>query len=323
MRAPEFWQRNARRARLLSPASALWEQVSRLRWRHAKPVRPKVPVVCVGNLTSGGQGKTPVALALASLLTEQGAKPWFLTRGHGGRKPGPLVVDPSCQGALDIGDEPLLLARAAPTVVARHRTAGAMLAIRGGASMIIMDDGFQNPSLIKTLSLVVIDGAVGFGNRRVMPAGPLREPIEVGLARADAVVLLGEDETGILGELPGDLPVLRATIEPVAPPPALLSGPIVAFAGIGRPAKFFETLAKLGADLIATRAFPDHYRYSRATIEELIAEAARNQATLATTAKDAVRLPTDLAARILVLDVVVKWQDPAAVLDLLETVLRR
>jgi tetraacyldisaccharide 4'-kinase len=322
VRAPEFWQRNARRSRLLSPFAALWGGAARWRWNRAKPVKAKVPVICVGNLTVGGQGKTPVALSLVRMLTEEGAKPWFLTRGHGGRKVGPVVVDPAAHTALEIGDEPLLLARAAPTVVAKRRAAGAMLAMRGGASVIVMDDGLQNPSLVKSLAFVVIDGGVGFGNGRCMPAGPLREPVEVGLGRADAIVMLGEDETGILTELPTDVPVLIASIEPVNPPAALTQGPIFAFAGIGRPAKFFETIRKLGVNLVQTREFPDHYRYPRATIEEMLAEADQLGARLATTAKDAVRLPPDLAPRVIVLDIAVTWQDQAQLKDLLATVLR-
>ncbi|MBM3481568.1 MAG: tetraacyldisaccharide 4'-kinase, partial [Alphaproteobacteria bacterium] len=209
MRALEFWLRECWQARLLAPAAWLYGRAAMLRERRAHPVAPPVPVLCIGNLTAGGAGKTPIAIAAARLLREAGRKPFFLTRGHGGALAGPLRVDPARHAAADTGDEPLLLARVAPTIVARARVAGAHMAAAQGADCIVMDDGLQNPSLAKTLRLVVVDGATGFGNGRPMPAGPLRAPLAHGLSLADGFTLVGEDRLGLAASLAARAPVLR------------------------------------------------------------------------------------------------------------------
>lgn len=317
MRAPEFWHRPSAAATLLAPLGGAYAAAVALRRRMARPRRVDVPVVCIGNLVAGGAGKTPVALAVARRLAELGRRPAFLSRGYGGTERGPLRVDNGCHDAATVGDEALLLARQAPAWVAADRGAGAQAAIADGAEVLVMDDGHQNPALSKDLSLVVVDGGYGFGNGRVMPAGPLREPVAAGLARASALVLLGADRFGVTDRAAG-LPLLGAELEPAPSGAALRGRRVMAFAGIGRPEKFFATLSGLGAIVAAARPFPDHHPYTRAEVEALIAEARRLGAVPVTTAKDAVRLPPELRAAVTVLDVTVRWADPAALDGLLQ-----
>lgn len=317
MRAPDFWAEGGALPALLAPLGSGYELAGRLRRALAHPVEVPVPVVCVGNLVAGGAGKTPLALALLEALAARGAH--CLSRGYGGRASGPLRVDPERHDAAHVGDEALLLAKRAPAWVARDRVAGARAAVAAGAGAIVMDDGFQNPHLAKDLSLLVVDGAYGFGNARVMPAGPLRERVAAGLARADAVVVLGPDARGLGQGLAGRLPVLHARLAP-RPDGARLKGrKVLAFAGIGRPEKFFAMLGSLGAHVVESRAFPDHHRYRRAEVEDALARAEARGAVAVTTEKDAVRLPPELRNRVEVLAVTVEWQQPAA----LEALLKR
>lgn len=320
MRTPGFWYRPAGlAARLLAPAGALYGFAGGLRAALTQPRRAAVPVICVGNLVAGGAGKTPVALVLAATLTARGGRPWFLTRGHGGRERGPVPVDPARHDAAAVGDEALLLAAAAPCIVARDRVAGAALAAAGGATAVVMDDGFQNPHLAKDLSLVVVDGAVGFGNGHLLPAGPLRESVAAGLARADALVIVGPDRCGAAA-LAGGLPVLAARLSPDPACADLVGRPVFAFAGIGRPAKFFETLAALGARLVAAIPFPDHHPYAPDEVMRLIEHAAALGAQPVTTEKDHVRLPPEARAAVRALPVRLVWQEPARVERLLDRV---
>ena len=308
MRAPDLWRRRGPAAILLRPLGMLYAAGGSLRRRLASPWRAPVPVVCVGNLTVGGVGKTPVVLDLARRLASR--QPHILTRGYGGRLAGPVRVDPKVHGADDVGDEPLLLARRTPVWVARDRAAGARAATAAGARLLLLDDGFQNPTLTKDLSLVVVDGETGFGNGLVFPAGPLREPVARGLARADAVVVMGEDRHGIAAASP--VPVLRARLVPKMPLSFAPGAPLVAFAGIGRPEKFFATLRGLGAEPVAERAFPDHHRFREDELLRLEGLAAGFGARLVTTDKDAVRLPPSWRARVAVLRVAVAWEDAGA-----------
>lgn len=319
--APESWARDGLAARLLQPLAWCYAAAGAARQHFARAQHAPVPVICIGNLVAGGAGKTPVALSIARHLEQHGIRPHFLSRGYGGRFAGPLLVDPSRHGAADVGDEPLLLAAVAPTWIARDRIAGAQAAAAAGAPLLVMDDGFQNPTIAKDLSLIVIDGGYGFGNLHVMPAGPLREPIDCGLARADAVVLLGEDERDVLAHL-GATPVLRASLRPVFDD-SLRERPIVAFAGIGRPAKFFHTLDELGARIVAQHRFPDHHRYTEAELTALARTADAAGALLVTTEKDAVRLTATWRARVTVLPITVAWQDKAALDKVLERPIRR
>lgn len=295
MRAPGFWRGPAPTllAQALRPAAALYGAVAAARMGR-RGARAGVPVVCIGNFTVGGTGKTPTAIAVAALLEEMGERPYFLTRGHGGRLAGPEAIDLSRHGHEDVGDEPLLLARAAPTIVSRDRPAGAALAATMGASVVVMDDGFQNPSLEKDLSLVLVDGETGLSNGLCLPAGPLRAPLAAQWPRAGALVVMGE---GAAGEALAEearargAPVLRARLAPDAEAVRRFAGArVLAFAGIGRPEKFFDTLRACGADIVEGVAFPDHHRFAASEIASLRARAAARGLTLATTEKDAARL---------------------------------
>jgi tetraacyldisaccharide 4'-kinase len=318
MREPAFWWSEAgAAARLLAPVAALYGAVAGARLKQ-RGRRARAPVVCIGNLTVGGAGKTPAALAVGRMLAAAGERPVFLSRGYGGALPGPLAVDPARHGAAEVGDEPLLLARAAPTVVARARVAGAELAVEAGASVIVMDDGFQNPSLAKNCSVLVVDARRGIGNRRVIPAGPLRAPLHMQLARADALLVVGGGSGAAevaAAARTHDLPVFGARLQPdVGAIAALGSGRALAFAGIGDPEKFFATLTAAGIAVAATRSFPDHHRYTAAEARALCEEADRAGLVLVTTEKDLARLAgeaalTQLAARARALPVTLAFDD--------------
>jgi tetraacyldisaccharide 4'-kinase len=286
MRAPDFWNSDGLAAKLLTPLGALYGRSVRARQLNARPYRSKARVLCVGNLTAGGSGKTPIAITLARILAARQHKVAFLTRGYRGRLGGPIAVDPERHTAQDVGDEALLLAAVAPTIVSRDRAEGAKLADAFGASAIVMDDGFQNFQLAKDVSFIVVDAETGFGNGRLIPAGPLREPVDQGLARADAVVLLGEGRLG-LPSFRG--PVIRAELHPTAPD-RFAGRSVFAIAGIGRPEKFFHTLQAMGARVVGARAFPDHHRYTLLEIEAVKQIAANAGALLVTTEKDLVRI---------------------------------
>jgi tetraacyldisaccharide 4'-kinase len=301
----------------LEPAAQAYAALGAARRALTTPWRAPVPVICVGNLVLGGAGKTPVAEALARLLSAAGKEPHILSRGYGGAAAGPLRADPACHTARQIGDEPLLLARVAPVWIARDRAAGARAAVAAGARCLILDDGFQNPSLVQDLALLVIDGGYGLGNGRVVPAGPLREPAGRGLARADAILLMGEDHAQIARRL--GRPALRAALVPMNGDD-FARRKVVAFAGIGRPEKFFATLEAAGADIAARHAFPDHHPYREAELEVLRDEARARDALMVTTEKDHVRLRPSWRAQISVLAVRVAWRDEAAVSGLLAAV---
>jgi len=277
---------------MLWPASKLYGQVAAWRMGREPRFRPPAPVVCVGNFVVGGAGKTPTCLALARIARGRGLKPGYLTRGYGGAAKGPLLVDLRTHDAGMVGDEPLLLAAAAPTVVGGDRVAGARLLLEAGVDLIIMDDGFQNPSLAKDLSLVCIDAAVGIGNGMVTPSGPLRAPLALQLRRADALIVIGEGEGAeplIRLAARAGRPVLRAGIKP-ARVREWRKEPLLAFAGIGRPEKFFASLAAAGATVKRAIPFRDHHRYTEADAEILLARAEADGLRLVTTEKDMARL---------------------------------
>ncbi len=311
MRPPDFWSSRRVLSTLLVPAGCVYALATRMRVR--KPGwRAPVPVICVGNVGIGGAGKTPVALALARMLAAQGRNPHFLTRGYRGREAGPLRADPAKHSARDVGDEPLLLARAAPTWVARDRAAGARAAAEAGAGCIVMDDGHQNPSLVKDLSLVVVDGGYGFGNERVIPAGPLREPVAAGIARADAIILVGTDETEAARHFAGK-PVHGARIVPDDEGQRFAGKSVVAFCGIGRPDKFFATLKSLGARIAEEMPYPDHHAFSDEEIMFILEVAARHGAAAVTTEKDFARLSPDARRMVETLPVRIEFEAPGAV----------
>lgn len=302
MQAPAFWWREASwAAALLAPVAALYGAVAARRMAQSAGAAG-VPVVCIGSPTLGGAGKTPTALAVGHLLAVE--RPFFLTRGYGGALAGPVTVDAVRHPARDVGDEALLLARVAPTIVARDRAAGAAAARAAGAGMIVMDDGFHSPSVAKDLAILVIDAEHGIGNGRVFPAGPLRAPLAAQLAHAHALVVIGEGTAAasVAARSPG-LPVFRGRLIPDAGAVSALAGQrVLAFAGIGHPEKLFATLEQAGIAVAARQPFPDHHRYTRAEASALIAEAESGGLTLLTTEKDLARLTGDdvvasLAAR--------------------------
>ena len=322
MRAPDFWRHDGGLAVALSPLATLWAAGAAWRVRSAHPWRAPVAVVCIGNLVAGGAGKTPLAIAVARHLAVRGRRPHILSRGYGGRVPGPARVDPARHDAAAVGDEPLLLAAAAPTWIAHDRAAGARAAIAAGADILVLDDGFQNTALVKDMSILAIDGGYGFGNGRVMPAGPLREPIRAGLARADAVVIVGVDRVDATASLPKGLDVYCARVVPVPGACDEIAGqPVFAFAGIGRPAKFYATLAEMGCRIEATRDFPDHHRFTPAEIADIVDRAARAGAIPVTTEKDAVRLPVEARAMVRTLPIALEWDEADALDRLLAPVL--
>ncbi|WP_439815564.1 tetraacyldisaccharide 4'-kinase [Zavarzinia sp. CC-PAN008] len=320
MRAPGFWTTGGWPAAALQPLAWVNAAGGALRQAWTRPARAAVPVICIGNVGAGGAGKTPTARAVAARLRGLGLEPAFLLRGHGGRARGPLLVDPARHDAAHVGDEALLLARDAPTIVARDRVAGAAAAAAAGAGVIVMDDGFQNPALAKTGAILVVDAPVGLGNGRVIPAGPLREPPARAAARADAVLLVGP---GNVPSALAGLPLLRATLEPLAGALDLAGRPVLAFAGIGRPQKFFDTVAGLGARLVGQVAFPDHHPYAPMEVMRLVEAAAAQDALLLTTEKDAVRLPPEARPMVQVLPVTLRLAEPAGLDRLLGDILAR
>ena len=294
MREPAFWWRKeGLTSGLLSPLAAVYGAVAARRM--ARPGRAAgIPVVCVGNLTLGGAGKTPAAIAVARTLDAAGRRPFVLSRGYGGTLTGPVQIDPARHRAAEVGDEPLLLARFAPTMVARDRAAGADAARAAGAGSIVMDDGFQSSGLHKDRSILVVDGRRGIGNGQVFPAGPLRAPLVSQLRRAQALLVVGAGTAGdsvAAAAQAHRLPVFHGRLEPDAQALALLKGrPVLAFAGIGDPDKFFTTLRDAGIDVRVALPFADHHRYRRFEARELIERAEREGLVLVTTEKDLARL---------------------------------
>jgi tetraacyldisaccharide 4'-kinase len=310
MQAPDFWRAdgNPWPARLLLPAATLYGAATVLRrWRH-RPYRPPVPVVVAGGLTLGGSGKTPLAIALAGRLKSR--QPVFLSRGYGGRVRGPALIDPARNTAAEVGDEPLLLAREGPTWIARDRAAGVRAAVAGGAGLLILDDGFQNPFIAEDLAFLAIDGEGGLGNGLVFPAGPLREPTAAALARASAVILIGEDRAGIGRLVAGRCPIFPARLLPGPEAGALAGERVFAFAGIGRPEKFFASLERLGAEVVERRAFADHHPYTASEAATLLAEAGAKGALPVTTAKDHVRLPPAVQGHVTVATIELAFDEP-------------
>ena len=320
MRAPDYWRHDGAAARLLAPLAWGYQSLAAVRRGLVRPQQADCPVICVGNLVAGGAGKTPVTLAMGKRLMARGRRVHFLTRGYGGTIAGPLEVDPDLHDARRVGDEPLLLAARAPTWVARHRPDGARAAVAAGAQVIVMDDGFQNPSLIKDLSLVVVDGEYGFGNGRTLPAGPLREPVVNGLARAHGVVVMGDGATWRDSLAGYPKPILHGAIEPAAESASLAGQTVLAFAGIAYPGKFFATLDAMGCKLVGRHGFPDHHAYSADEIMTLVEAANAQGAVAVTTEKDHARLPLEAKPMVEALAVEVAWRDLAAIDGLLDEV---
>ena len=318
MRPPRFWREGGWPVALLAPLEPVtaWLTARRLArggWR------PGVPVICCGNATVGGAGKTTLALDLGARLLERGLRVGFVTRGYRGSLPGVVRVDAARHTAAEVGDEPLLLAAVAPTWRGADREAAMRAAVADGARVIVADDGLQNPAFANAARLLVVDGESGFGNGHLLPAGPLRERVADAAARCVGAVLIGEDRDGADSALPAALPVLRARLVPDAAARALAGRRVVAFAGLARPDKFFAMLRDLGAELVTTRSFADHHDFATAELEALAATA--GGAALATTPKDAARLAPAWRARVHVAGVGLAWEDEAALAALLARML--
>ncbi len=303
---------------LLTPLAMIYSWAGARRIRRAEPFAPDIPVICIGNLTLGGAGKTPVAARVRELLSARGLHAAVLSRGYKGHEKGPLRVDSSRHSAGDVGDEPLLLAASGEAWIAADRVEGVRAMQAKGVEAVILDDGHQNPTVAKRLSLVVIDAGDPFGNGHVFPKGPLREPVARGLSRAQGVILMGE------GRMPEalsglDIPVLRARLAPKSAPPA---GPLIAFAGIGRPEKFFEGLRAAGAELVEDVPFPDHHAFSTGDLDYLCKLAGERGARLITTEKDLVRLSQEDREGILVFPVTASFEDETVLDQLLDAALK-
>lgn len=331
LRTPRWWYRRKPPMRatrlLLKPLSWVWAGVTSARIKGTTPIDPDVPVICVGNLTVGGTGKTPVVREILEQLADMGVAAHGLSRGYGGKVVRATRVDPTCHTAEDVGDEPLMIARDFPMWVSRDRLIGARAAAAAGAEAVVMDDGHQNPRVKKALSLVVVDGETRdgewpFGDGAVFPAGPMREPLAKGLARADAVVLLLPSDVilpdpALLAAL-GSTPVLVAHLDPAAPPPP---GPQFGFAGVGKPWKVERALKAVGCDLVDFAAFPDHGAYDAGTLTALTRRAQAHKAGLITTEKDWVRLPAAWREQVFAWPVKARFEDERALRTLLSTAL--
>ncbi len=310
MRAPDFWTRDGVAALALTPFGALTAKATARRLARPGWAAP-VPVFCCGNATMGGAGKTTLALDMAARLLARGRQVHFLSRGYGGSARGMVRVDTARHSAALVGDEPLLLARLAPCWVGPDRAELARAALADGADVLVMDDGLQNPDLVSRRNILVIDGASGFGNGRLFPAGPLRERPESAAARCELAVMIGEDRTGAAARLPPGMRVLEAALVPESE--EVVSGRrVFAFAGIARPAKFRESLDMLGALVAGTRWFPDHHPYDPREVLRLLRAAEQAKAEPVTTPKDAVRLPPWARARVTIVGVGLAWADPNA-----------
>jgi tetraacyldisaccharide 4'-kinase len=330
---PRWWYRRRPKMpmtrALLTPLSWVWAGVTNFRTSRIKPIDPDVPVICVGNLTVGGTGKTPVVRELLAQLQDMKVPAHGLSRGYGGHPTGAVRVDPTVHTSEDVGDEALMLARDYPMWVSRDRLVGARAAHAAGAEAVVMDDGHQNPRVKKALSLVVVDGETRdgewpFGDGAIFPKGPMREPLKKGLDRADAVVVLlpsdvPEADPALLAAL-GSTPVLIAHLDPAAPPP---SGPQFGFAGIGKPWKVERALKACGCDLVDFASFPDHGEYDAATLTQLVRQAQAHGAGLVTTEKDWVRLPAAWRAQVTAWPVRARFEDERTLRTMLSTALTR
>lgn len=311
MKTPKYWQSNSLISKLLFPFGQIYGFLTQARIKLVSPRKTSVPVICIGNITAGGTGKTPVSISIAKLLGIEMRHPYFVTRGYGGKLQN-IIVNNKKHSAAEVGDEPLLLSQQAPVIVNANRFEGAELAIRNGADIIVMDDGFQNPTLYKDLSFLVFDGSYGIGNGKIIPAGPLRETFEQGIKRADALIILGKDKHNLAEK--SKLPVFFGHIE-VAQTCNIDNRNILAFAGIGHPQKFYHTLSQQGFNVTETIDFPDHHFYSHDELEKILTRAKEINADIYTTSKDYVKIPHFYQKAINVLEIAVVWDNPDKLIE--------
>ena len=313
MKTPKYWQSNSFTSKILSPLGFLYGLMTQLRLKLKSPHKVSIPVVCIGNITAGGTGKTPVSISIAKLLATEMYHPFFVSRGYGGKLQD-VIVNNKKHTAKDVGDEPLLLSKQAPVVVNANRYAAAQKAVEQGADIIIMDDGFQNPSLHKDLSFLVFDGNYGIGNGKIIPSGPLRETLDDGTIRADAIIILGKDKHDLAKRC--GLPAFFGHTEAVQT--TINNQDVVAFAGIGHPQKFYHTLKQQGFNVVKTIDFPDHHFYTREELENIINEAKKLNAQIYTTSKDFVKIPPLYSQDINVLEVAVVWDNPEELISFIK-----
>jgi tetraacyldisaccharide 4'-kinase len=320
---PDFWYiRNSACKKVLSPLSVFYQYGILVSQLFHSVQEINVPVICVGNLVVGGAGKTPTVLSIADILKSLGKKVHILTRGYGGKERGPILLDLDCHNAELVGDEPLLLAQSSPTWVSKDRVLGAHAAVKAGAEIILMDDGFQNLSLRKDLSFLVVDGTYGFGNECMIPAGPLREPIEGGIARADVVVVVGDDLYGV-AKYVSSKPIIKAIFVPDKQSVQLVADrPVIAFAGIAHPDKFFNSVVSAGGQILHRQTFQDHHRFRQDEIQSLLEKANTHNALLLTTDKDHVRLSPEAKRFVSSFKVSLKFKHVDDLIKLLKPVLK-
>lgn len=328
MKAPAFWFNPPSNAgfwaRVLHPLSILWRVLSDRRQRNGKHLRISVPVICVGNINVGGTGKTPTVIKLLNMFNELGVAAHVISKGYGGSEVGPVCVDEVDHTATDVGDEPLLLAAFGTCWVAKDRAKGAEAAIAAGAEVLILDDGMQNPDLIKDFTIMVVDAGVGFGNERLLPAGPLRQSVSDGMLVADLILSIGPQnaQRDFAKQMRSfaDIPHVKGALEPLQTGMLWHDLRAFAFAGIGRPEKFFETLRATGANVVGTRSFGDHETLSETLLRRMESEAAQMGAQMVTTEKDAVRLPKGWRHKVITLPVRLELSDDATLIEAMAAV---
>ena len=323
LKTPKFWSGLNWQSIILLPFSFIWKLGHYLRQKNAKPIKIKIPVICVGNLTVGGSGKTPVVITLCRFLSGIGKLPSVLTRGFGGNEKGPIFVDTNLHQSSDVGDEPLMMAHSIDVCVSRKRPLGASHIIANKqVDCIVMDDGLQNPTLEKDLKLAVFDGRFGIGNGLLLPAGPMREKLEDGLRNVDMVIFNGEDETNLTQKIPSNIPVFTGELRPDDEIiEHMKNRRVYGFAGIGNPSRFFKTLRLIGADIVGEAHFADHHPYTDADMTQLYEDAIQAGSELVTTQKDWMRLPVEWRDRVLTVPVRIHFSasDSIKIVSYLET----
>ncbi len=315
---PKFWKKRGFLAEVTLPFSVFYYIFVLIKNKFsAKPEKLNVPIICIGNIVAGGSGKTPVAIEVGKIIGKFNKKYAFVSRGYGGKITEPTKVDIKKHTAHDVGDEPLLLARAAPCYIAKNRIEGAKAAIKDGAEIIILDDGMQNNSIEKDLIIMTVDGGFGFGNGLLLPAGPLRGKLQDALQKVDATIIIGKDKMQISNDIADKTPIIHATIKHTD---NIDKNQYIAFAGIGRPQKFFDSLVEEGVEIIEEVSFSDHYKYKKKDIKKLFQLAEEKEAKLITTEKDAIRLSVEDREKIAIFPIEVKWSDEV-ITDLISEVI--